>query len=111
MCIIRGMARQGILGLIFGQTWAGWNELWESGQFEELVVGAALLAVLLAIAWYVIARIRSQAAQQELTATELMVKLREARDQGRLSDGEFRTIKTAMTEKLQAELNVKDRTD
>lgn len=70
----------------------------------EWVLWIAVLAALVAVAVYVIGRIRGGAAQHEPTASELMSKFRELHTRGELSDAEFRTIKTTLAVHLDAEL-------
>ena len=78
--------------------------MWEGGV-DELVIWAALLAIAVAVAYYVIAKVRTAPAQSEPTADELLSKFRETHSQGGLSDEEFRTIKTALGERLRDELS------
>jgi len=80
------------------------GRVWEAGA-EELVVWIALLAIALAVAYYVIAKIRAGPAQRELRASELLSKFRDLHSRGVLSDEEFRTIKTTLAGDLQEELN------
>jgi hypothetical protein len=75
---------------------------------QQLVVGLAALAMLAATGIYLIGKIRAKPAQKEPTASELLTKFREMHSQGVLSDEEFRTIKTTLTERLQTELRAKD---
>ncbi len=77
---------------------------------QQLVVGLAALAMLAATGIYLIGKIRAKPAQKEPTASELLTKFREMHSQGVLSDEEFRTIKTTLTERLQTELRDKDET-
>lgn len=79
-------------------------------QPEDLVVSVALLAVLIAVAVYVLGLIRAKTVQQEPTASELVSKLRESHSRGELSDEEFRTIKTKLAARLEEELRGKDET-
>jgi hypothetical protein len=71
---------------------------------EELVVSLAILASMIAIAAYIISKIRTKAIQREPHASELLSKFREMHSRGVLTDLEFRTIKTALTEQLKNEL-------
>ncbi len=71
----------------------------------DLVVWSAILAVLIAVAVYVIGKIRAESVQKERTASELMSKCREMHSRGGLSDEEFRTIKTRLAARLQEELS------
>jgi len=67
--------------------------------------------MLVAVGVYCVEKIRSKTAQKELSASELLTKFREMHSRGVLSDEEFRTIKTTLTERLQTELEDKDKTD
>ncbi len=78
------------------------------GNLEELVIGLALLASFVALAAYLITKIRPHSAQQEHDTHELMAKFRELHSQGGLSDEEYRTIKGTCTEQLRKELNHDD---
>jgi len=80
------------------------GRVWEAGA-EELVVWIALLAVALAVVYYLTGKIRAGPAQREPQASELLSKFRDLHSQGVLSDEEFRTIKTTLTGELQEELN------
>ena len=64
-----------------------------------------VLAILVVVAWYVIGKTRPKSAQKERPANEWLAKYREMHSQGVLSDEEFRTIKTKLTQQLQDELN------
>ncbi len=79
------------------------ERFWESAQ--ELVFWTAVLAVLLAVAVYVIAKIRPKSAKKERRASQWLSKYRDLYMAGKLSDEEFRTIKTTLAEQLQDELN------
>ncbi len=78
------------------------------GSLEELVLWLASLAILIALALYIIAKIRPYSAQQEHDTHELMAKFRELHSRGGLSDEEYRTIKGTVTEQLRQELNDDD---
>ena len=73
-------------------------------------VGVAALAILVTIGIYLAGTIRAKAVQKEPSASDLLTKFREMHSRGVLSDEEFRTIKTTLTERLQAELRDKDET-
>ena len=77
---------------------------------RQLVLGVAALAILVAIGIYLAGKIRAKAVQKEPSASELLTKFREMHSRGVLSDEEFRTIKTTLTERLQTELRDKDKT-
>jgi len=70
----------------------------------ELVVWAAVGAIGVAVAAYVIGKIRAEPAKQEPDASELMSKFRDLHSKGELTDAEFRTIKTTLAARLQEEL-------
>jgi len=70
----------------------------------DLVVWLAVLAILVAIAYYVIGKIRAESAQQEPGASELLSKFRDLHSRGDLNEAEFRTIKTTLAARLQDEL-------
>lgn len=71
---------------------------------DELVVWLALLAILIAIACYIIGKIRPKSVQKEQKTSEWLAKCRELNSQGELSDEEFRTIKTTLASQLDDEL-------
>ncbi len=77
---------------------------------RQLVLGVAALAILVAIGVYLAGKIRAAAVQKEPSASELLTKFREMHSRGVLSDEEFRTIKTTLTERLQTELRDKGET-
>lgn len=70
----------------------------------QLIVWLAVFSALVAVAGYVIMRMRAEAVQNEPVSSELLSKFRELHGQGDLSEEEFRTIKTTLAEQLQAEL-------
>jgi uncharacterized membrane protein len=81
-----------------------WDRFWALKP-EELILWFAVLAALIAIAFYLLKKIRAKTVQQEPQASELLSKFRDLHTEGELSDEEFRTIKTALSAKLQRELN------
>jgi hypothetical protein len=82
-------------------TWERFLEL----EPEWLIISFAMLAVMIAIAAYVISKIRPKPIQREPRASELLSKFRELHSRGVLTDAEFRTIKTALAELLKKELS------
>lgn len=70
----------------------------------RVVLLLAALAMLGAVGWYVIGKIRGQVRQSGLDANQFMTKFRDLHDQGDLSDEEFRTIKSMLSERLQQQL-------
>jgi hypothetical protein len=93
---------------VFGQTAkdASPRGVWEATP-EGLIVSIAILACLIAVACYVIAKIRPKSVQSEPHASQLLSNFREINSKGGLTDEEFRTIKTTLTSQLQDELNDK----
>ena len=75
---------------------------------EKLVIWGALLGMAIAVAIYVVSKIRAESVQQEPTASDLMSNFRELHSRGDLSDEEFRTIKTKLAAQLQDELRDTD---
>ena len=83
---------------------------WFGSPKIGLMVWLAILAVLVAVANYVIGKVRAKAVQKEPVASELISKFRDLHSKGELSDAEFRTIKTRLAEQLQEELRDDDQT-
>ena len=84
--------------------------MWDWAVIRQLVLGITAVAILVVIGIYLAGKIRAEAVQQEPTASELLTKFREMHYRGVLSDEEFRTIKTTLTERLQTELKDTDET-
>ena len=82
---------------------SGMERFWEA-EPVRLVLWIAVLAVLVTVAYYVIAKIRPKPAQKERNAGKWLSKFSELHSQGGLSDEEFRTIKTTLAAQLQDEL-------
>jgi hypothetical protein len=81
------------------------DHFWTKLDLEWLVLVVAGLAVLVAVAAFVFAKIRSKSAKKEPLASQWLSKYGELHSRGGLSDEEFRTIKTKLAEQLQDELN------
>lgn len=73
----------------------------------RLVFWLAILATLSVIGFYLVRRFRDEIEETETTSSVLS-KFRECRHQGVLSESEFRTIKTILAERMQAEINQED---
>ena len=82
------------------------ERFWQSGP-EGTVLSIAVLAVLVTIACYVIAKIRPKPAKKERRASQWLSKFRESYSRGELTDEEFRTVKTMLASQLQDELSDK----
>jgi uncharacterized membrane protein len=86
-----------------------WERFWTLGP-EALVLWLTVLASLIAVAAYIILKIRAKTLQNEPEASELLSKFRDLHSQGELSDEEFRTIKTTLAVELQKELKSSGKT-
>jgi uncharacterized membrane protein len=82
----------------------GWERFW-SLEPERLILWLAVLAAMIAVAAYLIMKIRAKTLQREPPASEMLSKFRELHSRGELTDEEFRTIKTTLTAQLHKELN------
>jgi uncharacterized membrane protein len=83
----------------------GWMDRFWSLNLEWYLFWFAVLATVLAIAYYVITKIRPEPEKKEPLASQWLSKYGEMYSRGELSDEEFRTIKTKLAEQLQDELN------
>ena len=84
----------------------GMELFWQAGP-ESLILEIAGLAILVAVAGYVLAKIRPKTVQKEHGAHELLSKFRDLHSQGGLSDAEFREIKTTLAADVQHEFSEK----
>lgn len=83
-----------------------WTDFFWQNKLEYYIFWFAVLAALLAVAYYVITtKIRPEPEKKEPQASQWLSKYREMHSRGELTDEEFRTIKTKLAEKLQDELN------
>ena len=73
----------------------------------RLVIWTAGLLIMSMIGLYLVRRFRDSIEEKE-TSSELLRKFEESRHRGELDAAEFRTIKTILAERLQAELKRKD---
>ena len=105
-CIIEAVHGRGVLGSFpYGAaTGGGLERFWEAVP-ERLVLWIAVLAILVAVAIYLIGKIRPKTVQKERQTSQWLLKCRELHSRGELSDEEFRTIKTTLAEQFQDELN------
>jgi uncharacterized membrane protein len=97
---------QGVQGSL--SVWAaaeGWMDRLRNANVGWYFFWFAVLASLLAVAYYVITKIRPEPEKKEPLASQWLSKYREMHSRGELSDEEFRTIKTKLAEQLQDELN------
>jgi hypothetical protein len=78
---------------------AGWALL------TQVLPWGVALAVLVAAGVYFAKKTRPMPDNQHPPASELLSKFREMHSTGQLSDEEYRTIKTALANRLKQELN------
>jgi len=71
----------------------------------EVVALFAVLVGLLIVAFYLIDRSRGGALEQRPQSSDQLTIFRELHSKGELSDEEYRTIKSMLSDKLQEELN------
>jgi uncharacterized membrane protein len=68
------------------------------------VLWISVLLIMLAVGYYLVRRFRDRIDDDRPTASELLTNFREMRQEGDISEAEFRTIKTVLGRKLQDEL-------
>ena len=106
ICIIKGAGGRRMFDwLLFGAAAGGQMERFWETEAEWLILWLAVLAILVAVACYVIGKIHPKTVQKERKASQWLSKCRESHSQGELSDEEFRTIKTNLAAQLQDELS------
>jgi hypothetical protein len=76
----------------------------------DLAIGMVGLILFVAIAAYVIGKVRKRARHEQSSVLELLSKFRDVHSQGGLSDAEYRTIKTRLANRALGELKDKDQT-
>lgn len=81
--------------------------LWEiaTTPYGKLVVGISLILFFIATGWYLLERLRDGNANDRPAASDLLTNLPQLRGEGAVSEEEYRTIKTALEDRLQQELN------
>jgi uncharacterized membrane protein len=70
----------------------------------SLIVGLAVAAILIAIGYYVISKVRNDANDNTPPSSSLLTNFHELYDQGELSDEEYREIKSVLAQRLQREI-------
>ncbi|WP_425617983.1 hypothetical protein NA78x_001675 [Anatilimnocola sp. NA78] len=70
----------------------------------QMAIWFAVLGGLVTIAVVVLGKLRGNAQQTEDTASELLSNLQDLRQEGDISDAEYRTIKAVLGAKLQQRL-------
>jgi hypothetical protein len=84
-----------------------WERFWAL-EPEWLILWVAVLAVLIAVAAYVLSKIRAKTLQREPPASELLSKFSDLHSRGAVTDEEFRTIKTTLAVQLHEEVQRED---
>jgi len=72
----------------------------------QIAIWVSVLCGLIVVAWLVVQRFRGGAADEGRPESELLTKFQEMRQEGDISEAEYRTIKSVLGEQLQR--NVKD---
>ena len=87
------------------------ERMWRANvHITELAIWSAAALLLIAIAAYVIGRVRKRLREEQPSVLDLLSKFREVHSQGGLSDAEYRTIKTRLADRALGELKDKDET-
>lgn len=68
----------------------------------QLVLLLMVLAALVAVGLYLISKVRQDALAERQSASELLTDFRDMHAEGKLSDAEFRTIKSLLGPQLRA---------
>jgi uncharacterized membrane protein len=89
----------------------GGMERLRAAEPENLVLWLAVLGIAIAVAYYVIQKIRPRSGHEEPTASQWLTGFGDLHAKGDLSDEEFRTIKTILSQQLQDELKTDEQND
>jgi hypothetical protein len=84
--------------------------LWIAAILALLALAVASLRTLTGIAVSGLGKWRGGSADDQPSASELLTKFQDVHARGGLSDDEYRTIKTKLAMRLDAELNANDKT-
>lgn len=74
-------------------------------DMARIVIGFASIAMLVVIGVYIVAKVRAEMIDSKPQTSELLTNFYQLREQGELTDAEYRTIKGKLADKLQGELN------
>ncbi|MCA9175657.1 MAG: hypothetical protein KDB14_14330 [Planctomycetales bacterium] len=85
---------------------------WTDPRFREflnstqaqVVTWMTVLLILLVVAYYLVKRFRDQSGDDRSTANDMLTNFREMREQGDISEFEFRRLKTVLGDQLVEEL-------
>ena len=75
----------------------------------QVVLGLTGVTMLVLVGYYLISKVRSNLHDPETPPIEMISNFRELHSRGELSDEEYRTIKTMLGARLQAELKEKEK--
>ena len=88
------------------QNWSALREVWQNTEPGiKVVVWVTVLALLVAMGWYVVAKLRGSSDDGQPASSEMLTNFGEMREQGNLSEEEYRTIKARLSKRLREELN------
>jgi uncharacterized membrane protein len=71
----------------------------------RLVILITIVAMLLAVGWYIVSKFRGNSDKGQPTSSEMLTNLQEMRQRGDVTEEEFRTIKSQLAARLKEELN------
>ncbi|MDR2114984.1 MAG: hypothetical protein LBP87_01235 [Planctomycetaceae bacterium] len=71
-----------------------------SVEIIQLVIFFAILAILIAVAIYVVRLLHEKSVQKELNTEDILNNFRELKSQGKLSESEFRIIKKRLAAQI-----------
>ncbi len=71
----------------------------------QAILMGIILAVLIIVGFTTVRKFRNFDDDDRLTANQMLTNFRELRDEGDISDEEFRKLRTVLSEQVQQELN------
>ena len=71
----------------------------------RFVILMTVIGMLSAVGWYIVSKFRGGSDQGRLSSSEMLTNLREMRQQGDVTEEEFRTIKSQLSARLKDEFN------
>lgn len=71
---------------------------------SQLAIWISVLFALIVVAWIVVQRFRGGAASEGQVASDMLTKFQEMRQEGDISEKEYRTIKSVLGEQLQRDV-------
>ncbi len=73
-------------------------------RIGQLILLTTVCAALMAVGVYAVVKVRGELRDTEPDASDMMTNFREIHSAGKLSDEEFRKIKTSLVDRLEEEL-------